>query len=62
MKVPSVIWTRRAVRVLPTNNLDRLFAYEAVLVVDKSEALLTAADCRELGEMLTAIGTAKETL
>lgn len=55
----STIYTRKAIRVLPTNTLDRPFAYEAVLVIDKTEALLTASDCTELGEMLVEIGRSK---
>lgn len=58
--VAKTVYTRRAIRVLPTNNLDRPFAYEAVLVVNETEALLTASDCVELGEMLVEIGRSKE--
>ena len=55
----KTIWTRRAIKVEPTNSLDRPFAYEAVLIIDQTEALLSAAECVELGEMLVAIGQSK---
>lgn len=55
----KTVWTRRAIKIEPTNSLDRPFAYEAVLIIDKTEALLTAAECVELGEMLIAIGESK---
>ena len=56
----KTIWTRRAVRVEPTNHLDRPFHYEAVLVVNETECLLTADDCVELGDMLLSIGQSKK--
>lgn len=58
-KRTEVVYTRRSIRVLPTNSLDRPFHYEAVLVVAGTEALLTALDCVELGEMLVEIGRSK---
>lgn len=58
--MPKVVYTGRSVEVLPTNDLDRPFHYEAVLKISDTEALLTADDCTALGEMLVAVGRAKE--
>lgn len=61
MTPPPRVFTRSAIEVKSTNDLDRPFHYEAVLIINnKTEAMLTAEDCIELGEMLVAIGTSKE--